>query len=433
MKSLDIRAGSKRPPRKVKGKGTGVFLRVNKILPASPLPPRRKRVWRKTFAGTASVVVLLVALFSFLILPEASIKATVRSEPVTRDFEIRVEQNQSTPNAAELVIPGKVLELMKEGTKSFAASGSRNIGRKASGFVHLYNFSKTTLILKAQTTVLEVQGRKYFFTQDVGNIRPTALIGLEEQEVDPTSLIAPVPVVADGPGEEFNLAKGTRLEVTNEAFGYQPRALYAVAAENLSGGTTEEVKIVTAGDLVQGLSTLARELAEAAKQDLLKDNPDQKFLDNALETTVLQEKASVNAGTEVGEFEVMVLLKLRALVYSEDEVRSVIKERISRLLPQNKILKTGKADIRLQSNFGSVDLTQGLGLLSNHFEGQIVYELPREELLEKVKGKTAAEIREILLSRPEIEKVEVKFYPFWVKKAPKFAKKIYLQVIEPTS
>lgn len=397
----------------------------------SRVPPGRK-IWRKAIAGSGGVALLLLLLFSFLILPEARVTVTVRSEPVTKDFDIRVDKNLDKPDATELSVPGKVVEQEISGNKTFSATGSRNVGRAASGFVNIYNFSKTTLILKAQTTTLTANGRKYRFTQDVGNIRPTALLGLENQEVDPSSLIAPVPIAAVGPGEEYNLSKDTRMEIENEAFGKQPKILYAMASENIAGGTTQSIKVVTAADIASAYTGLAQELVNGARQALVSQNPTVKLLDNAVTSETLEQKSAQNPGAEVPDFEVSMKIKLNALTYDENNVRTVIVERIKRLLPANKKL-VADVGTRLQASFLHLNIPDGQGVLSAHFEGQIVYQVDQQELQEKIRGKTMEEIREILLSRPEIEKVDIKFYPFWVKKAPNFGKKVYLQVLEPAA
>ena len=70
------------------------------------------------------------------------------------------------------------------------------------------------------------------------------------------------------------------------------------------------------------------------------------------------------------------------------------------------------------------NLELGTGVLTNHFESRIVYLVDGDELKRKVSGKSEDEIRELLLSRPEIESVDVSFSPFWVKSAPRLVNRI---------
>lgn len=402
------------------------IIKKNRKKPAAAKPlwkPHRPKL--SLWAGAGALLILLLLVFTML--PEAGLTLYAHSEPVTRDLEIRVDSRKTEPNVSELVIPGKALEQEVVGQKKAASTGSRNVGKKASGFAHIYNFSKQNLILRAETTVLKANVREYFFTQDL-NIRPTARIGLEDQEVDPASLIPPVPLVAGSAGQEYNLAAGARLEIENEVFGHQPQVLYAVATqEGIIGGTTQEVKLVREEDVNAGIESLAQELVQASRENLEKEQASWRLLPSALSTEILERNASAKAGDEASEFEVSVKLKLKALLYSQAQALEVIRERLSRLLPENKELVSGPQDV-LKSQFLSVDLAGGQGLLANHFEGQIEFLIDRQEVIEKVKGKNREEIKEILLSRPAIDDVEIKFYPFWVKKAPKFSRKIFIDI-----
>ena len=372
---------------------------------------RRWKVWPWVAAAAA---LLIIAALGFVLLPHAAITVRARSEPVTRDLEIRVSTEQAAADSARLVVPGRLVADEISGSKTVAATGARNIGQKASGFVYIYNFSKTTLILKKDTTTLTAAGRKYFFTQDAPGIRPTALLGLENQEVDPTSLTAPVPVVAEAPGEEYNLGASARLEIQNEAFGSNPKTLYAVTTDDgLRGGSTKEIKIIRDEDIKKGYESLAAELSAKAKE---------KF-DGFLETEVTDPATTGVAGQEAAEFTVSGKLKVRGLAFSRDDVLAVARARASRLLPPQKEL-LAEENQRLQAVFREANLGDGRGTLAVHYEGEIVYRLDSEELLTKVRGRTPAEISEILLSRPEIADVQVELRPFWVKKAPKWGKNI---------
>ncbi len=386
-------------------------------------PRRHFALW-----GISIIALLTIVLLVFFILPEGLVLVKVRTEPVTRDLDIRVDQNQTTVDQANLTIPGKILEKEIVGSDVFSATGTRNVGKQASGFVNIFNFSKNTLILRADTTILSVNDRQYRFTQDVGNIRPTAFIGLPtDQEVDPSSLIPPVPVFAELPGIEFNLPIGTRIEIKNEVFGHQPAALYAEVAEAISGGTSEELKVVSVVDVLTGFTKVREKIVSQARAELYQESTELRLLDTAMVADTLEESSTQAVGARVEQFEVAVRVRLRALVYSEADVRKLIEARILRLLPPNKTLAEQGSSI-LQSSFLHVSLDQGFGVLANHYEGEIVYQVDEKEILGKVRGRSEEEIREILLSRPEIAIVEIKFYPFWVKKAPHLARKIRIEL-----
>ncbi|MDP3741541.1 MAG: hypothetical protein Q8R08_04450 [bacterium] len=389
--------------------------------------PSKKRKWPKVVSGIIVLIIVILSLFAFYVLPEVRIEVEARTEPVARDFEVRVDKNLQEPNADALAVPGQILAVELTESKTYNSTGIKNIGKKASGFVHIYNFTKTTLILRAGTTVLSSSGRMYYFTQDVSGIRPTAKIGLADPEVDESSLIPPVPVVAAMAGTEYNLPKGARLEIENEVLGQSPETLYAVVAEDIAGGTTKEVNVVSENDIARAHQSLSNDLIEKAKLELTRKYS-VTVLDNAMAADVLEPTASVQASAEANSFEASVKVRARAFVFNELEVREIALARIKRLLPQTKVLDEG-IESKFSTQFANVSLDAGAGVLVAHYEGKIVYVVQKDDLINKVKGKNVEEIKEVLLSRPEIESAKIKFYPFWVKHAPKIAGKIKLEVI----
>ncbi|MCL5435796.1 MAG: hypothetical protein M1275_01825 [Patescibacteria group bacterium] len=71
-----------------------------------------------------------------------------------------------------------------------------------------------------------------------------------------------------------------------------------------------------------------------------------------------------------------------------------------------------------------------MGTLRAHFESEVRYQINADFLMQSLPGKTATQVKEILLSRPEISDVSVFFSPFWVKSVPKFGNKIDFKIAQ---
>jgi len=386
-----------------------------------PMPPLRYTLL------PAAVVVLILALLAVFVLPGAEIIVKPRTEPVTRDLEVQVDSKVGVPDVSNLTIPGKIITDQVSESKTYAATGVKNTGEKASGFVTLYNFSKTTLILRKGTTRLEAKGKVYYFLQDVGNIRPTGRIGAD-LEVDQSSLVDPVPIVAADSGEDSNLPAGTRFEIYNEVFGHQPQALYALNGNPVAGGTNKQIKTVSAADIEAARKDLkdllVAKFRESVKQKL---TPDSKLSDNAFATSVVEEKITPPVNSEAENFSLSQTANITALAYDESDVRDLIVERIVRLLPENKYLLPAQEQ-RLSAQFVSLDLAGGIGTLRAHFESEVRYQINADFLSRSLPGKSSTQVKEILLARPEIQDVQVKLSPFWVNTVPRFGNKINFKI-----
>lgn len=392
-----------------------------------PEPVKLPRLSYKFTVLPAVAVVLILAVLGFFVLPAASVTVVPRTEPITRDLEMQVDSSSPVADVQNLTIPGKRDTQEISMSQDYPATGVKNIGEKASGFVTLYNFSKNSLILRSSTTRLEAGGKIFYFLQDVGSIKPTARIGTDLQ-VDQSSLIDPVPIVAGGSGEDYNFPTGTRFEIYNEVFGHQAEVLYAINANPIAGGTNKEIKILSATDVEQARADLSLKIAGKMRMDLGQTATSEvKLLDNAYVLQVKEESLSKKINDETDSFTLSQKTLATALLFNEQDVRDLIVERIVRLLPENKYLLPEQQQ-KLTEQFVSLDISGGVGTLRAHFESQVRYQINADFLVRGLPGKTPTQVKEILLARPEISDVTVSLSPFWVKTVPRFNSKIHFKV-----
>jgi cell division protein FtsL len=395
--------------------------------PVAAKPLRKKgSSFSKIFLVT--IVVLVLAVFALaVLLPQANITVYARSEPITRDLEVTVDKSVGVTDNDKLVIPGAMVNRDVSLTKSFPTTGTKNVGTKASGEVQLYNFTKNILTLKAATTVLIVGDKKFLFTKDVTGLRPTATIGTgADAEVDPTSLIPPVGIVAQNPGEDSNIAANTKFNIVNAALGNQN--VYGVDTVALSGGSTKVVKILTQADLDNAAASMTNAIAGQAEEDLKSESKDAdvKILPTGVNKEVLAKTANKNVNDQVDTFDMTMIAKISGLSYKESDVKNVIKQKITSVLSDDKYL-VPDADETVSANFKSLDVPNGKGVLSAHYETVAAYKVDTSNLSKILAGKDAEGIKQILLSKPEIDRVDVEFSPFFVNKAPKLNGKIHIE------
>jgi hypothetical protein len=395
----------------------------------------KRRWWRlggdysKVLLLTAVVLVIII-FASVVLLPRADITVYARSEPVTRDADITVDKDAKNPDSTRQTIPGQIVVKEVSNTKTFQTSGVKNVGEKAAGSVVIYNFTKNTLTLKASTTTLLINGKKYFFTKDVTGIRPTARIGTgADQEIDQSSLGAPVAIVADQAGDTYNLSANQKFTIQNAALG-QTEDVYAMNPGAVSGGTSKTIKIMSQEDLDRATTEMTDDIATVAEAELAKDNQNSniKILPSGSNKEILAKTANKNVGDETEEFDMTVIGRLTGLAYDEQNVKSVFVDQINDVLADDKyLLADGQQNVSAQ--FKSIDLGNGRGVLNVHFETVAAYKINNDNLSKTLAGKSAVQIKEILLSRPEVDRVDVKFSPFFVNKAPRWNGKIYLNSV----
>lgn len=380
------------------------------------------------------VVLILIVFGLAVLLPQAQITVYARSEPITRDLEISVDKNTRSINGTNLTVPGIAVSREISHTKSFETTGVRLTGNKATGNVQLFNFTKNTLTLRAATTTLVVDGKKYSFTKDVTGLRPTARIGQGgEQEIDTSSLIPPVAIVAQEVGAGFNIGTDLRLTIQNAALGQAD--VYAETTSNITGGTSNEIKVLSQADIDKATQAMQDELASLAEQEVKEagqEDASLRILPNAVKSEVLAKTANKEVNDEVSEFDMTIIAKVTGVGYNEEDVKNLVLEKINSVLSEDKyLLEDGKQE--LNATFKTVDIDKGTGVLAVHFETTAAYKVENTNLSKILAGKDAVEIQEILLTKPEIDRVDVMFSPFFVKKAPRFNGKIYIKTVQSES
>lgn len=378
----------------------------------------------KIFVIIVAALVIIVLILA-IALPQVSVKVYARSEPISRDMEVTVNKKQISIDSDKMIIPGNLVVKELAKTSNFSTTGVKLTGNKTAGEVRLYNFTKNTLTLRAATTTLVANGKKYFFTKDVTGLRPTARLGNSlDGEIDQSTLISSIPIIAENPGETYNLPVNTKFEIENAALG--KKDVYAINQEALGGGDATAGTVLSQEDEDKAAASLIEQLLNDAQSDLSREaGTTVRLLPSGSNMEVLAKTANQEVGEEVPNFDMTVIVRINALSFKQDDLVNLIDDKIKKVLSDDKYL-VEDAKQQLNVKFSSVNLPEYTGVLSVHYETTVAYKVDDSNLSKILSGKTASEIKEILLTKPEIDRVDVKFSPFFVKRAPRFNGKIYI-------
>lgn len=381
--------------------------------------PERKSTGNFSKLFVLSLVVLVVLVFGLaVLLPNATVTVFARSEQVTRDLEITVDKKVPLANSQNLQIPGVTVTREVSLTKNFPTTGSNVAGSKATGAVTLYNLTSNTLTLRASTTTLVANGKKFFFTKDVSGIKPGTAGNLGIQ------------ITAEQAGEAYNLPANIRFTIENKALGNQN--VYAVNPAALTGGKTTATggKILTQEDVDKATESLVNEIINQAESDFTKEKGTQmKLLSSGVTKEVLAKTANKNVGDTADSFDMTMIARVIGLSFRADDVTDVVVEKINQVLSSDKyLLENGKREYT--ATYKSVDIPNAHGVLVVHFETTAAYKVDADNLSKILAGKNEMEIKEILLSKPEVDNVKVEFWPKWfVNKAPRFNGKVEIKTM----
>jgi hypothetical protein len=77
---------------------------------------------------------------------------------------------------------------------------------------------------------------------------------------------------------------------------------------------------------------------------------------------------------------------------------------------------------------GTPDINNGILGLSAHYESSASYDLDIGDIRPKIAGKSKEEVSELLLSRPEVDRVDITLSPSWQTSIPRFQAKIKVDI-----
>ncbi len=335
-----------------------------------------------------------------------------------------VDTTATQPDVQNLVLPGQILDSDESQTVTFNATGKVDVGDKATGTVQIYNFTNKTLKLDAATTTLTVGTEVYHLVSNVSGIGETKYIP-GTTNVDPTSLGAPVDIIADQPGDGYNAPALTRFEIHNAVLGTVPQELYAMSPVPTQGGISRFKTLVSQQDLDSAGNALQKQLLTAAEQQELSSK-NLTLIDSGTATQVKSITFDHAVNDAVDTFTGTITGHVTGLAFSEDDLKNLVEQRINSTLNANTYLVTQQQE-DISEQFSTVNLAAGNGTLAVHFVSMLATKLDTGAITQQVLGKSTAQVKEILLANPSIDAADVTLKPFWVKSVPRWASKVNMQ------
>lgn len=406
-----------------------------KIIPPAIAEPKPKiqfykggRPTHRRFFSFKKVFVLIIVVglglgaFFVLnnILPKATIALTLKKMPVDFSYTVNVSLVAKTISLQndQISIPGEILKSDGNYTLSAKANGTSQVERKATGTLVIYNaYSSQPQTLVANTRFSSPDGKIF---------RLSSMVKVPGAEIANGKIIPSqitVAVVADGPGEEYNIepAKNWRLPGFQGTPRYQ--GFYADSLNAMAGGFTGVVPVPNDDDINKGKAALEDTLQKSLGSQmtiLLADNL--KLFNEAKQFQMTQE--TVRPADANGMFSVFGAAELRYLVFDEKQLKDFIETQA----------KTGlNADVTVKDhslNYGApaADLTKGT--LSFPVQGSFIFEpaVDVASLKQQITGQTGEELRKTVFLLPGLERADISLWPFWVTKVPQNQSKIVITV-----
>ncbi len=381
------------------------------------------KFWKIFITFSLLVGTFALGVFLYLFLPKAKVTVFLKTESQSVDAEIRGDVKNTSIDVINKSIPAKTVSFTDEITKNFSATGEKSAtGRKAHGTITIYNeYSAAPQQLVATTRFLSTDGKLFRLVSGI------TIPGITKTgtEVKPGAVEAEV--IADEAGESFNIESTSFTIPGFQGSGNEKYTkFYAKSFSTMTGGGNGDVmaRAVTEQDINSAKEKILSEFNSVVKQKIKERSGDDLLvLDDAFNISENNYKISSSSGDISDEFSVTLSAKIDAVVFSEKDLRDVIKNIMDKNSGEN--LKVSEKTLTVDFGKSDSDISSGTILIRAHGNGKSESGIDLENLKRGILGKNVEDLMAYLGSYQEFSNVEVEYWPsFMGDKIPIYGSRV---------
>lgn len=385
---------------------------------------KKEKKWRKT-AVKIFLYFLALSVFSGLvygilfIFPRVDVKVSVKKTGWNFVQTVSASKIADGVDSSSRLIAVEVFSDKKNISLSFPATARKNIERKASGEITIYNgYSSSPQTLIATTRFQSPDGKIFLLDKRV--VVPGAKI--DGGKIIPSSVKASI--TAEKAGKEYNIGPVERFVVPGFSGSPKYEGFYAALSDSMKGGFVGEIFYPTADDAAAAKEKTKEALRQSLEAFLLPQiGGDFKILDGGRKFSVIKETISEEADDK-GNFSVFLEAEEKILVFKESDVLKLIVNSAKESLGADFEPK----EYEINYGSGRFDFENGDIEIAIDYKGIFWRPISAEEFKNSVSGKKENDLKMAIFALPGVEKANVSFWPFWVKSAPKNANRIKFEI-----
>ncbi|HPI67097.1 MAG TPA: hypothetical protein PKZ16_00935 [bacterium] len=398
---------------------TTKFGAYQKNFPSSHKPLKgvsRHKKWWLFFAG----LLILFFLFNYFF-PQVTVNLVLTAENMTQELDLKLTTDQTKSDPANNIFVAELKTAEESIKEKFNATGQKDLGQKASGQAIFYNTTGPSQPVTPDVDLMTITGVI---------VRVKETITIPGAKVDAEGRVVPgqiqVVVEAKEAGDKANGTTG-RFNINSLPWEKQDK-IYGQLSGPLQGGTSNIVTVVSQEDLDQAKDKLTKNLQIKLKDKLRQEAGDNlSVVEQLISYEVTSISPEVAADSKMKEFDLSLTLKASALIFSQKEMRQVLRDKFSNNLKADQSL--GEAEnISLEIINAQADFNLGLADLKIKATFPVVKKVDLDEIKKNILGKNESEARRYLLSLPYIKDARFVFSLGMGKRIPNWANRVQVVI-----
>ncbi len=373
----------------------------------------RSNLGLKLIAGIVLLLVLGIGTAGAIFLPKTKVIITPKSETESLSFEFNLDKNLTEVDLETATIPAKLIEVEKETTKKYPATGKKTIGEKATGVIRLSGN-------KADDTTIP-QGTVFYGQSSGKNFISKATKVLPKTVPPYTGTYVDIPVEAQNIGEDYNLTSTETFKISGDS---------EVSGQNIgafTGGSSREITVVSSQDIQNAKDSLSEEIYPEIEEELTKKvEPGYKFIKDLSEKEIIETSTSPEEGEEASEFEIKIKVKNKTLAFAEEDLKKLVSDKIKDKLEGREIIDEGLSDAGFILD--KIDFSDGTATLSLKTDVSLGKKVDQEKLKNKIAGKTINTARKEINKLEDVQSFRLENWPSFYPLLPFSKNKIEIKI-----
>lgn len=373
---------------------------------------------KKLFLAIAGGILLVAFLiWANVSAPAATVVIAAKTLPVTVSQTVTLAGTAAT-DISKGTIQSTIQQLKKDVSVDFDATGSKNVGDKATGTAKLSQQSLNATTVPAGTQLTTSNG--LVFATNIAVTVPASTVG---PGCFPTACAGTVTVdiTASKGGIDYNGVTGS----LNGA----PSGVSANLSGATSGGTDKIAKVVSDLDIQKATDTLKQLKTDDAKTALLKQfvNGEVTIDDSfTVDYGAFVSAPAIDTEATTGKGKLTSSTTYTITAIAKPDLEIYLKNNINKQIGDNadqRIYDDGISTIKL-SNFQKTGDSATTKILTT---GQVGPKIDEAQIKDQIKGKKSGEAQSTLGAIKGVDSVKVQFSYFWVTKIPTNVDKITIE------
>jgi len=377
--------------------------------------PNKKFFWSFVFFAIAAA--LVIANFT---LSRVTVFIYPKIEDKTGEIGLVINAKAEKPDPTNGILPGKIVESVGERAESISEVTPRRTEDFAKGTIKIKNIWKKDFFL--QTGAQLVQGES---PETVGD-SPKNIFLLDNEINVPANGEIEATVTAKSKGIPGNIPPGKFYFLRMSKWNRE--RIWAENSDNFIGGEIES-KFVTEDNINKAIQRVAESLGKTEMEKIKSTIPaDDKVSPALTRVEIIESHASVAPETQADNFQVTIRGKVSAIVFNEKDLKNAAVEKFKEQVGANQEIESISED-KIKYELSDISNNDGKAEVKVLVPAILMSKLPSKILDKKsIVGYNENALRERYAKFPEIDSINVKFFPFWIKSVPSFEGQVDFEI-----